>query len=129
MRTLQAQFYEHYSSLLATRQVAHRDLVGMTFQTILAEAISDGLIVLILKSIPQMLHRCFGHRQSVDKVLVVNSHSEKSAGLVHLQILSHPKNQLRPWAYRKRGLRFTSPFVGSNSPVRSFSNVVLPAPT
>lgn len=75
VRLLQAEFDQDNSRLLPAAEVAHRDFMRVPFQTVLAEPVSNRLVVLLLKHVSQVLDGVLVHGQPLDKVLVVDTHS------------------------------------------------------
>jgi len=50
----------------------------MSFEPILPKTVSDALVIFILEFVTKVLDRSFTHRQPIDEVLVINTHSEKA---------------------------------------------------
>mmetsp|Transcript_34921 Transcript_34921/g.84516 ORF Transcript_34921/g.84516 Transcript_34921/m.84516 type:complete len:251 (-) Transcript_34921:1758-2510(-) len=55
--------------------------MGMTFQPILSQSVTAGLIIQVFESISQVFHWSLAHGKAIDKVLVVNTHSQSGISL------------------------------------------------
>ena len=54
----------------------HSHFMSMPFQSILAQTVTNGLIVFVLVTISQVLYWGLAHWKSIHKVLIVNTHSQ-----------------------------------------------------
>lgn len=112
----------------------HWNFVGVAFQPVLAQSVANRLVVFFRKVLAQILHGGLVQGQSFHKVLVVYSHAARNNNnnkindttLVGTTAAATPRclaHRMNRCTYRRRLFRLTSPVVGFNSPVSSFSNV------
>ena len=76
MRHLQAQLDQNNTGLLTPAQVSHDDLVGVALQPVPPETVAAALVIQIVELVAQVLDGRLAHGQSVDEMLVVNSHPQ-----------------------------------------------------